>query len=109
MYHMQKNKANNKGFMIGNALLDDEMDQTGMIDYAWDHAVISDHLYHEIKIKCNFSNEHPSDGCNEALNKYFSFLGKQKIAVCAILKGWGEKEASGSTASKLDLLRMVVE
>ncbi|KAL2509768.1 Serine carboxypeptidase-like 34 [Forsythia ovata] len=36
---------NLKGFMIGNALLDDEMDQTGMIDYAWDHAVISDHLY----------------------------------------------------------------
>ncbi|KAL2484976.1 Serine carboxypeptidase-like 34 [Abeliophyllum distichum] len=62
---------NLKGFMIGNALLDDEMDQTGMIDYAWDHAVISDHLYHEIKIKCNFSSEHPSDGCTKALNKYF--------------------------------------
>ncbi|WJX95465.1 hypothetical protein P8452_76783 [Trifolium repens] len=33
---------------IGNALLDDETDQKGMIEYAWDHAVISDGLYHNI-------------------------------------------------------------
>ncbi|KAA8533371.1 hypothetical protein F0562_033096 [Nyssa sinensis] len=57
--------------MIGNALLDDETDQTGMIDYAWDHAVISDRLYQEVKSKCNFSQEHPSDDCNRALNDYF--------------------------------------
>ncbi|GJU17886.1 serine carboxypeptidase-like protein 34 [Tanacetum coccineum] len=37
-----QDRINFKGFMIGNALLDDETDQTGMIDYAWDHAVISD-------------------------------------------------------------------
>ncbi|KAF6166308.1 hypothetical protein GIB67_042381 [Kingdonia uniflora] len=34
-----------KGFIIGNALLDDETDQNGMVDYAWDHAVISDRVY----------------------------------------------------------------
>jgi serine carboxypeptidase-like clade 2 len=56
---------------IGNAVIDDVSDQTGMIDYAWDHAVISDQLYNEIKSKCNFSDEHPSSGCDLALNDYF--------------------------------------
>ena len=56
---------------IGNAALDDETDQTGMIDYAWDHAVISDRLYDEIKSKCNFSATHPSKACDKALNEYY--------------------------------------
>lgn len=60
-----------KGLMIGNALLDDETDQRGMIDYAYDHAVISDELYNEIKKKCNFSSEHLPKDCNDALEKYF--------------------------------------
>ncbi|KAM7484837.1 hypothetical protein LguiA_000846 [Lonicera macranthoides] len=60
-----------KGFMIGNALMDDETDQTGMIDYAWDHAVISDRVYHDVKSQCNFSDEHQSKDCDKALNEYF--------------------------------------
>ncbi|XP_022762465.1 serine carboxypeptidase-like 34 [Durio zibethinus] len=63
---------NLKGFMIGNALLDDEMDQTGMVDYAWDHAVISDRVYNDIKIKCNFSSPQPTKDCNIALRAYFA-------------------------------------
>ncbi|XVF01776.1 hypothetical protein REPUB_Repub04eG0118400 [Reevesia pubescens] len=62
---------NLKGFIIGNSLLDDETDQTGMVDYAWDHAVISDQVYKDIKIKCNFSSTYTSMECNEALNAYF--------------------------------------
>nr|GMD39477.1 serine carboxypeptidase-like 34 [Ipomoea batatas] len=62
---------NFKGFMIGNALMDDETDQRGMIDYAWDHAVISDGLYHDIKTTCNFSGSKPSNSCNTFLDKYF--------------------------------------
>ncbi|KAL3502264.1 hypothetical protein ACH5RR_036713 [Cinchona calisaya] len=62
---------NFKGLMIGNALLDDETDQKGMIDYAYDHAVISDKLYKEIKTSCNFSTEHLSKDCNNGLGKYF--------------------------------------
>jgi serine carboxypeptidase-like clade 2 len=57
---------------IGNALLDDETDQKGMIDYAWDHAVISDRLYHDVKKKCNFSEKNPSHDCKNALHQYFS-------------------------------------
>jgi serine carboxypeptidase-like clade 2 len=58
---------------IGNALLDDETDQKGMIEYAWDHAVISDGLYHNITTVCNFSYpiQNQTDDCNTELNKYF--------------------------------------
>ncbi|XP_042492135.1 serine carboxypeptidase-like 34 isoform X1 [Macadamia integrifolia] len=62
---------NFKGFMIGNSLLDDDTDQTGMIDYAWDHAVISDRVYNDIKQNCNFSVEELTKKCNDALNEYF--------------------------------------
>ncbi|XP_042395179.1 serine carboxypeptidase-like 34 [Zingiber officinale] len=63
---------NFKGFMIGNALLDDDTDQTGMIDYAWDHAVISDRVYKDVKTKCNFSIEPATAACNGALSEYFA-------------------------------------
>ncbi|THG20018.1 hypothetical protein TEA_008552 [Camellia sinensis var. sinensis] len=62
---------NLKGFMVGNALLDDETDQKGMIDYAWDHAVISDRLYADVKSKCNFSDPNLPNDCHNSLNKYF--------------------------------------
>ncbi|KAG9141881.1 hypothetical protein Leryth_009265 [Lithospermum erythrorhizon] len=62
---------NFKGFMIGNALLDDETDQKGMIDYAYDHAVISDKLYDDIKLHCDFSTNNLSNLCIENINKYF--------------------------------------
>ncbi|XVF88548.1 hypothetical protein PTKIN_Ptkin19aG0059300 [Pterospermum kingtungense] len=62
---------NLKGFMIGNALLDDETDQIGMVDYAWDHAVISDRVYNNIKTNCNFSNSELTDDCIEAIVKFF--------------------------------------
>ncbi|XP_074273871.1 serine carboxypeptidase-like 34 [Silene latifolia] len=61
-----------KGFMIGNALLDDETDQRGMVDYAWDHAIISDRLYNNLKRNCNFSNQNLSNHCNTALTEYFN-------------------------------------
>ncbi|KAB2087802.1 hypothetical protein ES319_A04G130300v1 [Gossypium barbadense] len=65
------NYINLKGCMVGNALMDDETDQTGMVDYAWDHAVISDRVYNNIKIKCNFSRPNPTQDCKKALNAYF--------------------------------------
>ncbi|XP_071733148.1 serine carboxypeptidase-like 34 [Rutidosis leptorrhynchoides] len=64
-------RINFKGFMIGNALLDDATDQTGMIDYAWDHAVISDRVYRTVKRECDFSNPNTTDACYTALNAYF--------------------------------------
>ncbi|KAL8241981.1 hypothetical protein R6Q59_012283 [Mikania micrantha] len=66
-----QDRINFKGIMIGNALLDDATDQAGMIDYAWDHAVLSDRVYNDVKAKCNFSNPKSSNACDAALNKYF--------------------------------------
>ncbi|KAL8058433.1 hypothetical protein ABFX02_03G017400 [Erythranthe guttata] len=65
---------NIKGIMIGNAVLDDETDFKGLIDYAWDHAVISDALYSQIQKTCNFStpNFNFTKECDDALDEYFS-------------------------------------
>ncbi|PAN07218.1 hypothetical protein PAHAL_1G319300 [Panicum hallii] len=63
---------NFKGLMVGNALMDDETDQTGMIDYAWDHAVISDRVYADVKARCNFSMVNVTDACSAALQEYFA-------------------------------------
>ncbi|CAN4105495.1 unnamed protein product [Withania somnifera] len=68
----KEDHINFKGFMVGNALMDDETDQKGMIDYAWDHAVISDHLYRSIKRVCNFSLKHLGNDCDDLLNQYFA-------------------------------------
>ncbi|KAK9663830.1 hypothetical protein RND81_14G001200 [Saponaria officinalis] len=65
---------NLKGFMIGNALLDDDTDQTGMVDYAWDHAVISDEVYNNIKSNCDFKSDDPSQACHSALSIFFASL-----------------------------------
>ncbi|KAK6931736.1 Peptidase S10, serine carboxypeptidase, partial [Dillenia turbinata] len=62
---------NLKGFLIGNPSLDDETDQKGMMDYAWDHAVISDRVYNDVKKACNFSQENTTDACKSALHQYF--------------------------------------
>ncbi|KAL8534903.1 hypothetical protein ACS0TY_010805 [Phlomoides rotata] len=63
---------NLKGIMIGNAVLDDEQDYRGMIEYAWHHAVISDGLYEEVKRNCNFKNvPNLSNNCSLAISKYF--------------------------------------
>ncbi|CAB4295987.1 unnamed protein product [Prunus armeniaca] len=67
----KENYINLKGFMIGNAVIDDETDQKGMIDYAWDHAVISDRLYQDIKSECDFSEKKLSRLCNKLIDEYF--------------------------------------
>ncbi|KAH8507965.1 hypothetical protein H0E87_010208 [Populus deltoides] len=61
---------NLKGFMIGNAILDDETDQKGMIDYAWDHAIISDGVYNSIKKNCDFITN-LTEECWDSLLKYY--------------------------------------
>lgn len=60
-----------QNMQIGNALLDDGTDQTGMISYAWDHAVISDRVYNDIKTNCNFSSPNSTESCDTSLDEYF--------------------------------------
>ncbi|GER39219.1 uracil dna glycosylase [Striga asiatica] len=68
---LEDDQINIKGILIGNAVLDDETDQKGLIEYAWDHAVISDSLYDEIKRECNFNSLNLTVQCNDGLDKYF--------------------------------------
>ena len=59
-------------FMIGNAAIDDASDDRGMVEYAWDHAVISDRVYGDVKAKCDFSKVNVTDACDAALQEYFA-------------------------------------
>lgn len=59
---------NLKGFMIGNAVINDETDSAGIVDYAWSHAIISDQLYHNIK-QC----DHQESVTNECVVHYRGF------------------------------------
>ncbi|XP_020161023.2 serine carboxypeptidase-like 34 [Aegilops tauschii subsp. strangulata] len=68
----KENRINFKGLMIGNALMDDETDQAGMVQYAWDHAVISDRVYADVKAHCDFAMANTTAACDQALEEYFA-------------------------------------
>ncbi|CAF2102626.1 BnaA05g29730D [Brassica napus] len=59
---------NLKGFMVGNAVTDDYHDYIGTFEYWWNHGLISDSTYHQLKTACySVSSQHPSLQCMEAL------------------------------------------
>ncbi|KFK25190.1 hypothetical protein AALP_AA8G078600 [Arabis alpina] len=47
-------RINLKGFMIGNAVINEETDMAGLVDFAWSHAVISDDLHKNVHSSCRF-------------------------------------------------------
>lgn len=60
---------------IGNAVLNDETDQLGMVEYAWSHAIISDELYAAVTKDCNFfkedsNSENSSSTCSPAVKAF---------------------------------------
>ncbi|KAI5070293.1 hypothetical protein GOP47_0014636 [Adiantum capillus-veneris] len=61
-----------KGILIGNALVDDLLDMTGLVDYAWSHAVVSDSFYHNVSQACDFSTTNWSSECVSLLSSLFS-------------------------------------
>ncbi|CAM0903711.1 unnamed protein product [Alopecurus aequalis] len=66
---------NLKGFMIGNAVLNDETDQLGMVEYAWSHAIISDELHSAVTRECDSFREEadggkPGKGCSPAIRAF---------------------------------------
>ncbi|KAL6873978.1 hypothetical protein ACP4OV_014060 [Aristida adscensionis] len=79
----ESQRINFKGFMIGNAAVDDASDDRGMVDYAWDHAIISDELYAAIGQECDFARNNgssdfaggdrpPSAACIRAMNAFYA-------------------------------------
>nr|POE99748.1 serine carboxypeptidase-like 40 [Quercus suber] len=68
LFHNKKaNKTiiNLKGIIIGNALINDETDTQGMLDYLETHAIVSDRDVYQIQKYCNFSSNAstPSRDC----------------------------------------------
>ncbi|KAL4186134.1 hypothetical protein AMTRI_Chr09g32260 [Amborella trichopoda] len=98
----KENTINLKGFMIGNALMDDETDQKGMIDYAWDHAVISDKLYDDIKTNCNFSEANQTDHiqeCIEGMEEYYNvynIIDMYSLKLLVSTARWTSNEQTGT-------------
>ncbi|XVF66998.1 hypothetical protein PTKIN_Ptkin10aG0085000 [Pterospermum kingtungense] len=74
----EKNKGANKdsfinfkGFMIGNAAINEPTDTLGLFDYAWSHAIISDQLYNKITKECGFKeNSNQTAQCGEHLTGF---------------------------------------
>nr|KAJ0186981.1 hypothetical protein LSAT_V11C900500220 [Lactuca sativa] len=68
---VQNNKITNqtvinlKGIALGNAYVDDETENTGLFDYFWTHAIISDEIHEGIISNCNFTEAGTITGaCN---------------------------------------------
>ncbi|KAK1326993.1 Serine carboxypeptidase-like 35 [Acorus calamus] len=61
---------NFKGFMIGNAVINDATDQVGMVEYAWSHAIISDELHDSLNKECDFNSEATTPSCNSVSKSF---------------------------------------
>ncbi|KAL2896621.1 Serine carboxypeptidase-like 28 [Bienertia sinuspersici] len=67
---------NFKGFLLGNPLIDDYLDNEGSFDYWLNHGLISDSTYKALKDSClNESFLFPKGECNGALFKAYSEFG----------------------------------
>ncbi|KAJ0935160.1 putative carboxypeptidase D [Helianthus annuus] len=66
---------NIKGIAIGNAAIDEELDQKGMYDYLWSHAIISDSTHDAIFKYCDFASNSTSTMCNAIINKVGNEMG----------------------------------
>lgn len=69
---------------IGNAVINDETDTQGMLDYLETHAIVSDRDVYQIKKYCNFSSNAstPSRECiaaSEAVSKDISYINLYNI------------------------------
>eukprot|EP00261_Vitis_vinifera_P039968 XP_019081211.1 PREDICTED: serine carboxypeptidase-like 35 isoform X4 [Vitis vinifera] len=62
---------NLKGFMIGNAVINDETDDMGLIEFAWSHAIISDQIYHGIMKNCDFKSGNLTNLCIKYVEGFF--------------------------------------
>ncbi|RWR91217.1 serine carboxypeptidase 24 [Cinnamomum micranthum f. kanehirae] len=59
---------NLKGFLVGNAVIDNQYDNIGTVTYWWSHAIISDATYQSIRSLCNFTGTSNTPACDHAIN-----------------------------------------
>ncbi|KAF8118694.1 hypothetical protein N665_0002s0010 [Sinapis alba] len=65
---------NLKGFMIGNAVINEETDMAGLVDYAWSHAIVSDDLHSNIHGMCRFTEQQKSNQTVECNDNFKAFM-----------------------------------
>ncbi|KAL5721517.1 hypothetical protein ACHQM5_005154 [Ranunculus cassubicifolius] len=65
---------NFKGFMIGNAVLNDDTDELGIFEFAWSHAIISDQIYHSITSNCDFRKYNQTTICKLSIHNFSQAL-----------------------------------
>ncbi|TVU18524.1 hypothetical protein EJB05_34629, partial [Eragrostis curvula] len=71
-----KPTINFKGFMVGNAVIDDYNDYMGTFESWWNHGLISDATYRQLKASCiHDSLEHPSNACLDAFDTAYTEQG----------------------------------
>ncbi|XP_050385086.1 serine carboxypeptidase 24 isoform X1 [Argentina anserina] len=58
---------NLKGFIVGNAVIDNYYDSIGTVAYWWTHSIISDHTYRSILDHCNFTADKSTTQCDDAV------------------------------------------
>ncbi|KAJ4831607.1 hypothetical protein Tsubulata_014820, partial [Turnera subulata] len=65
-----RTKINLRGIAIANPYIDYETKQTGLVDYLWTHALISDEIHDALVTNCKFTTPNDvSDVCAEALHQ----------------------------------------
>ncbi|KAJ8761473.1 hypothetical protein K2173_001606 [Erythroxylum novogranatense] len=60
-----------KGILLGNPETSDAEDWSGLVDYAWSHAIISDETHKIIRESCNFesNNTWENKDCSESVDE----------------------------------------
>ena len=69
---------------IGNAVINDETDTQGMLDYLETHAIVSDRDVYQMQKYCNFSSNastqsHECIAASEAVSKDISYINLYNI------------------------------
>ncbi|XP_051142577.1 serine carboxypeptidase 24-like isoform X2 [Andrographis paniculata] len=64
---------NLKGFIVGNAVMDNYYDNIGTVTYWWTHSIISDKTYKRILKSCDFRTQNTSRECDDAMDYAMSY------------------------------------
>ncbi|KAJ8500691.1 hypothetical protein OPV22_011243 [Ensete ventricosum] len=111
---------NLKGIAIGNAYIDQNINEIDKYEFLWAHAMYSDDTHKLIQKQCNGSDTSSSRGCQDAMlqNEDFdpcdedyvrSYLNDEKVqnALHAIPTGWVHCSAMVWTDTTVSMLAMI--
>ncbi|CAI8587441.1 unnamed protein product [Vicia faba] len=72
----KQDSINFKGYMLGNALIDDFRDQLGIFQFMWSSGMISDKTFKLLNLLCDFQSiKQPSESCKKLWEIAYKELG----------------------------------